>query len=281
VSDVDDAKLPAVCDDRGRAGFRKEAIMSSELSGKVALVTGGASGIGRAAVAALLGAGAAVAVLDRDEGGVDAVVTQGKKSGGEVLAVVTELADAGRIPDAVARVLQHFGRIDILVNCAGVTGKFQTLLEIDDKNWDFVHAVNLKAPMRLMQHVARHMVERGGGGRIVNISSSSAFRARNSPMAYATSKAALVQLTRCAAAELGPHGINVNAIAPGLTATAMTQALGDADALQRAASSGPLENLFHRVAQPEDVAAAILFLCIPASRQITGQTIHTSAGAVV
>jgi NAD(P)-dependent dehydrogenase (short-subunit alcohol dehydrogenase family) len=100
-------------------------------------------------------------------------------------------------------------------------------------------------------------------------------------VAYASSKAALVQLTRSAAAELGPHDINVNAVAPGITATAMTQVIGDAEALQRVASSGPLENLFHRVSQPEDVAAAIVFLCLPNSRQITGQTIHTSAGAVV
>jgi NAD(P)-dependent dehydrogenase (short-subunit alcohol dehydrogenase family) len=125
------------------------------------------------------------------------------------------------------------------------------------------------------------MIERGGGGRIINLSSSSAFRARNSPLAYASSKAALVQLTRSAAAELGPHDINVNAVAPGITATPMTQVIGNAEALQRVASSGPLENLFHRVSQPEDVAAVILFLCLPASRQITGQTIHTSAGAVV
>jgi NAD(P)-dependent dehydrogenase (short-subunit alcohol dehydrogenase family) len=125
------------------------------------------------------------------------------------------------------------------------------------------------------------MIDRGGGGRIVNLSSSSAFRARNSPMAYATSKAALVQLTRSAAAELGRYDINVNAIAPGITATGMTQGFGDGAALERIASAGPLENLFHRVSQPEDVAAAVLFLCIPASRQITGQTIHTSAGAVV
>lgn len=255
--------------------------MSSELLGKVALVTGGASGIGRASVVALLGAGAAVAVLDRDESGVNAVVAQGKAAGGNALAIIADLAVTSRIPDTVARVLQQFGRIDLLVNCAGVTGKFQTLLELDDQNWDFVHTVNLKAPMLLMQQVARHMIERGGGGRIVNISSSSAFRARNSPMAYATSKAAIVQLTRSAAAELGRHDINVNAIAPGITATAMTRVLGNAEALEAAASSGPLENLFHRVSQPEDVAAAVLFLCIPASRQVTGQTIHTSAGAVV
>lgn len=255
--------------------------MSAELSGQVAMVTGGASGIGRATVLALLRAGAAVAVLDRDEAGMNAVVEQGKQSGGTAFALPIDLADLAQIPAAVARVVQELGRIDILVNCAGVAGRFQSLLDIEEENWDFVHTVNLKAPLLLMKHVARHMIERGGGGRIVNISSSSAFRARQSPVAYASAKAALVQLTRSAAAELGPHNINVNAVAPGITATAMTRALGDAEALQRAASSGPLENLFHRVSQPEDVAAAILFLCLPSSRQITGQTIHTSAGAVV
>jgi len=101
-------------------------------------------------------------VFDRDEGGVKAVVDQGKKSGGKAIAIVTDLADTKRIPEAVAKVLQQFGHIDILVNCAGVTGKFQSLLEIDDENWDFVHTVNLKAPMRLMQHVARHMIDSAG-----------------------------------------------------------------------------------------------------------------------
>jgi NAD(P)-dependent dehydrogenase (short-subunit alcohol dehydrogenase family) len=255
--------------------------MSDELSGKVAIVTGGASGIGRAAVAALLGAGATVAALDRDESGLGEVVEDGAKAGGTAIGLVADLADAERIPELVARVLQRFGRIDILVNCAGVAGRGQTLLELDQHDWDLVHGVNLKAPLLLMKHVARHMIERGGGGRIVNISSSSAFRARNSPIAYATSKAALVQLTRCAAAELGRHDINVNAVAPGITKTGMTRAFGGDEALLRIASSGPLENLFHRVSEPADVAAAILFLCLPASRQITGQTIHTSAGAVV
>jgi len=255
--------------------------MTSELSGKVAIVTGGASGIGRAAVLALAGAGARVVVLDRDGAGVTSVVDEAARAGGNAVAMPFDLADVKRIADAVARVLQQFGRIDILVNCAGIAGRFQSLLDIEEESWDAVHTVNLKAPLMLMKHVAKHMVERGGGGRIVNISSSSAFRARNSPIAYASSKAALVQLTRSAAAELGRHDINVNAIAPGITATGMTRALGDAEALQRAASSGPLENLFHRVSQPEDVAAAILFLCQPSSRQVTGQVIHTSAGAVV
>jgi NAD(P)-dependent dehydrogenase (short-subunit alcohol dehydrogenase family) len=255
--------------------------MSSELAGKSALITGGASGIGRAAVAALLGAGAAVVALDRDEIGVNRAAEEGRKTSSKAFAMAFDLSDIKAIPNAVAEAIRQLGRIDILVNCAGVAGRFQSLLEIEEPAWDLIHTVNLKAPLFLMKHVAQHMIDTGGGGRIVNISSSSAFRARNSPLAYASSKAALVQLTRSAAAELGPHDINVNAVAPGITATGMTRMLGDADALLRVASQGPLENLFHRVSQPEDVAAAILFLCLPSSRQVTGQTIHTSAGAVV
>jgi NAD(P)-dependent dehydrogenase (short-subunit alcohol dehydrogenase family) len=244
-------------------------------------VTGGASGIARATVLTLLQAGAAVATLDRDEAGVNAVVEQGKQSGGKALAIAFDLTDTRAIPGVVERVIRELGRIDILVNAAGVPGRFRSLLESEEQDWDFIHTVNLKAPMLLMKHVAQHMIARGGGGRIVNISSSSAFRARNSPVAYASSKAGIVQLTRSAAAELGRYDINVNAIAPGITATGMTRPLGDAEALLNLASSGPLENLFHRVSQPEDVAAAILFLCLPGSRQITAQVIHTSAGAVV
>lgn len=255
--------------------------MSSELAGKVALASGAASGIGRAGARILSEAGATVAALDRDQAGAAATVEQAKSADGTAVAFAVNLADTAQISSTFEKVLQEFGRIDILVNCAGVTGRVQTLLEMDDGNWDFVQAVNLKAPMLLMQPIAKHMIARGGGGRIVNISSSSAFRARNSPIAHASSKAALVQLTRSEAAELGPHNINVNAIAPGITATGMTKVLGDAAALEKAASSGPLENLFHRVSQPEDVAAAILFLCQPSSRQVTGQTIHTSAGAVI
>src|SRR5262249_35158902 len=170
--------------------------MSSELSGKAAIVTGGASGIGRATVFALLHAGAAVAVLDRDEAGGNAVGEEGKQAGGTAFALPLHPTDLKAIPAPGAPRLRHLGPHGILVSCAGVAGRFQSLLEMDEANWDFVYSVNLKAPMVLMQHVARHMIARGGGGRIVNISSSSAFRARNSPVAYASSKAALVQLTR-------------------------------------------------------------------------------------
>lgn len=254
--------------------------MSDGLSGKVALVTGGASGIGRATVAGLLKAGAAVAILDRDEAGIKEVAEQGQAAGGKTLAVPFDLTNLKAIPDIVAHVVQKLGRIDILINAAGVAGKGQPLLKLEEEDWDLIQTVNLKAPMLLMKHVAKHMAERGGGGRIVNISSSSAFRARQSPVAYASSKAAIVQLTRSAAAELAEYDINVNAVAPGFTLTGMTRRMGEEGA-QRAVSSGPLENLFHRPSQPEDVAEAIVFLCLPGSRQINAQTIHTSAGAVI
>ena len=253
--------------------------MTAPLAGKVAFVTGGASGMGRAAVQALAEAGAAVAVLDRSQAGL-ATVTEALRSAGQrVLSLPLDLADLPALGPAVERVVAEFGRIDILVNCAGIYSPVP-LLEMDDATWDQIQTVDLKAPMFLMQHVARHMIARGGGGRIVNVGSSAAHRARHAPPAYASAKAALGQLTRSAAAELGPHDINVNIVVPGVTVSGLTQSVGQ-EFLQNAVSGGGMENLFHRVSEPEDVAAAILFLCLPGSRQITGQAIHTSAGNIV
>ena len=253
--------------------------MTAPLAGKVALITGGASGMGRATVLALTEAGASAAVLDRNEPGLASVTETARKAGGRALPLALDLSDLSALEPAVARVLAEFGRIDILINCAGIYSPVP-LLEMDEATWDRIHMVDLKAPMFLMQHVARHMIARGGGGRIVNVGSSAAHRARHAPPAYASAKAALGQLTRSAAAELGPHDINVNIVVPGVTISGLTESVGQ-EFLQNAVSSGGMENLFHRVSEPEDVAAAILFLCLPGSRQITGQAIHTSAGNVV
>lgn len=255
-------------------------MQEKRLAGAVALVTGGASGIGRATVLALAGEGATVAVVDRDGSGAAQVAAEVVAMGGTSIAITLDLTDTAAISPAVESVLGAFGRIDLLVNAAGIFGE-GSILELKEEIWDRVHTVNLKAPFLMMQAVARHMVERGGGGRMVNVSSSSAFRAANSPVSYGSSKAGIVQLSRSAAAELAPYDINVNAVAPGLTATPMTSQIGGEEAHQSAVSAGPLANLFQRVSQPEDVAETILFLCLPSSRQITAQTLHTSAGAVV
>jgi len=250
------------------------------LSDKVALVTGGASGIGAATVKLLAGEGATVVAVDRDAQGLSQAVSDAGDAGGVARAEIFDLAETDRIPELIAGVIEREGRIDLLVNCAGIYGGAGSVLELSEETWDRVHTIDLKAPFLLIQHVGRHMVERGGGGRIVSVSSSAAFRAKGTPATYGAAKAGLLQLTRSAAADLGPHDINVNAVAPGATATPMTREFGDAAALEAAVKEGPLENLLHRLSQPEDVAAAILFLCLPASRQITGQTIHTSAGNV-
>ena len=251
------------------------------LENQVALITGGASGIGEATVRLLAAEGATVVALDRDETGLDRIAREVRAAGGTVHAEQLDLMETGKIEAVVSRVVEAHGRIDILVNCAGVFGDQGTILDLSEATWDLVHTIDLKAPFLLMQHVGRHMVARGGGGRIVNVSSSSAFRAKQSIATYGAAKAGLVQLTRSAAADLGPHDINVNAVAPGLTATPMTADYGDAEQLDRETLEGPLSNLLGRVSRSTDVAGTILFLCLPASRQITGQTIHTSAGAII
>jgi NAD(P)-dependent dehydrogenase (short-subunit alcohol dehydrogenase family) len=194
---------------------------------------------------------------------------------------VVDLAEAPAVIAVVRDILAEFGRIDLLINSAGVNGGRHSALEFSEQTFDDVFSVNVKAAFLLVREVGNHMIQRGGGGRIVNLSSSAAFRGSTSPAIYAASKAAICGLTRAAAADLGPYDINVNAVAPGMTKTPMTAGVGDDDAYQAIVSSGPLENLLHRPSEAEDVAAAILFLCLPASRQLTGQVLHTSAGLVV
>jgi NAD(P)-dependent dehydrogenase (short-subunit alcohol dehydrogenase family) len=251
------------------------------LDGQVAIITGGASGIGRATAIHLAAKGASVAILDRDPDGSRATVEAIESAGGVASSFAVDLSRVATIPGTVAAVLDWGKRIDILINSAGTTGPEQ-VLTMTEEAWDFMLTVNLKAPVMLMKAVAQHMIDRGGGGRIVNLSSSAAFRAAppNAPH-YAASKAALSAVTRTAAGELGPYGINVNAVAPGVTKTPMTKGIGDDQDFVRAASEGPLANLLGRPSEAGDVAAVITFLCLPESRQITAQTIHTSAGLVV
>lgn len=251
------------------------------LDGCVAVVTGGASGIGRATVHALAGAGARAAVVDRDDKGAERVTEEVTNTGAEAHAFVADLSDRDAVDPLVERILGALGRIDILVNSAGISAAPHDSLDFSDDVYDAVMSINVRAPFLLTRAVGKHMVERGGGGRIVNLSSSAAFSAVAAPAVYAASKAAICGLTRASAADLGPYDINVNAVAPGLTRTPMTAGLGDDGAYQAIVSSGPLENLLHRVAEAEDVASAVLFLCLPDSRQITGQVIHTSAGEVL
>lgn len=257
-----------------RAGFAPDVLV-----GRVAVVTGAAAGIGLAIAEMLLDLGATVVAVDRDSDALGRNRTL--DAGGRAVRRVFDLADLEAIEGLVAEVTDDQGPVSILVNAAGITGK--PLLQTSLADWDSVLAVDLTAPFLLIQAVGRRMIDAGGGGNIVNIGSSSAHRAVQSGTAYGAAKAGLASLTRTAAWELGPHGINVNLVAPGLTRTPLTEGVfGSADALNAAVQgSGPLMNLLGRVSEPEDVAAVVGFLCLPGSRQITGQVIHTSAGAIV
>jgi NAD(P)-dependent dehydrogenase (short-subunit alcohol dehydrogenase family) len=256
--------------------------VSGPLTDRIAVVTGGASGIGRATAVALAAAGASVVIVDRDSEGAERVAAEIGQVGVAAKAYVADLGNATAIDPLVNAILADFGRIDILVNSAGVTGGGRhNALDFSDELYETVMSINLRAPFLLTRAVGNHMAERGGGGRIVNLSSSAAFRATSSPAVYAASKSGINGLTRASAADLAPYDVNVNAVAPGMTKTPMTAHPGDDEAYERMVSSGPMENLFHRVSEAEDVANAIVFLCLPESRQITGQVLHTSAGVVV
>jgi NAD(P)-dependent dehydrogenase (short-subunit alcohol dehydrogenase family) len=230
--------------------------------------------------------GANVAILGRGAEAGRRAADDVERLGVRAQSVVVDLADTDAIAPAVQAVTDELGPIDILVNNAaarnldrslGRTGLFETTVA----SWDHVQAVNVRAPLLLIQAVGRHMIDRGEGGRIVNVTSSAAAQAANVSPQYAASKAALTSLTRTAAAELGPHGILVNAVAPSLTRTEYRQRMGGDELFERAAREGPVANLLQKVTESEDVAGTIVFLCMPASRQITGQTIHVSAGQIV
>jgi len=254
--------------------------MTNSLSGKVALISGSGRGIGQACALNIAKLGAKIAVFDHDKIAAEESCKMIESAGGQAQKFIVDLASANSLTQSVDSVIDTFGAIDILINAASVSGAEDSLLEFDYENWRHVIAVNLEAPRLLISLVGRHMAEKGGG-KIVSISSSSGSRAPGRRPSYGISKAALNALTRAAAAELGIHNINVNAVAPGVTRTPLQQGIRNDEQITEAVKSGPLANFFQRVSEPDDVAATVTFLCLPSSRQITGQVIHTSAGVIV
>jgi 2,3-dihydro-2,3-dihydroxybenzoate dehydrogenase len=255
------------------------------LDGRIALIVGAAGGIGSACARAFADAGAHVALADLDRGRVEAVAST--LGSGSISAHRVDLAEIDAAAALVTEAEEAQGGLDILVNAAGYL-RPEPLLELSVEEWDRTHAVNLRGNVLLAQAAARSLVRRRQAGRIVLIASMLSRLARLNNVAYASSKAALVQAVRCMALELAPHGITVNAVSPGSTATPMlleTQMRGSAQALHDTIhgdlATWRLGVPLGRLADPADQAAAVLFLASDAAGHITGQELLVDGGQSV
>ncbi len=244
---------------------------STATSSPVALVTGAARGIGLAIARRFLAGGWRVALLDIDAPELSTAMTR-LDSPATTLALECDVAFADQVARAVRALDARFGRVDALVNNAG-TAVFKPILQTTPQEWERVLAVNLTGPFVCTQACAPIML-RGGGGSVVNIASISGLRASTLRVAYGTSKAGLIHLTRQQAAELGAVGIRVNAIAPGPVDTAMAKAVHSADIRADYHDAIPLE----RYGTEEEIAAAVWFLCSNEASYVNGQTLAVDGG---
>lgn len=247
-----------------------------DLHGKVAFIPGGYGGIGEAAVWALAGRGASVAVAGRDADKAEALAERLRAAGMEALGLALDAHSVASIRFAVDAVVAGFGAIDILLNCVGIQRE-QNLLEVTEDAWDEVSDVNLKAAMFMGQAVARRQIADGRGGKhvhLLSVRSQLGLRDRGYS-AYCATKGGLVMLVKQHAVELARHGITVNGIAPTVVRTEMaTHWLNDPATAKAIVERIPLG----RIAEPRDIVGAAVFFCAPASDFITGQILYADGG---
>jgi len=248
------------------------------LEGRVALVTGAAQGLGKWISFGLAHAGADVAVADLNLEGVEQTAKEIGEMGHKVFPIKTDVAKVDSIKEMVQKTITTFGRIDCLVNNAGVN-VHKSLLEVTPEDFDFVSSVNFRGVYFASQIVSKEMIPRGGG-KIINITSAAGFLLRpgipNS--VYAGTKAGIIMFTKAFAEELAPHNIYVNAIAPGYLATPLAKdRLSDPEIRANILSFTPLK----KIGEAEDIIGPVVFLASEASNFITGQTIFVDGGRTV
>jgi len=246
------------------------------LSGKVALVTGGSRGIGKAIAVGLAKFGADVAVTSRKLPDLEEVATEIKRLGRKSMAVAAHVGRMEEINNMVPKIKDEFGRIDILVNNAGTNPTMDQAIDIEERAWDSIMNLNLKGLFFLSQAVARLMREQGGG-KIINVASVAGITPDILPV-YSISKAGVIMATKVMAQQWAQYNIRVNAIAPGRTKTRFSEALwGNPDILQVAMMRTPLR----RVAEPDEMVGAVIFLASDASSYVTGHVLVVDGGAAI
>jgi len=246
-----------------------------DFSGKAAIVTGGGRGIGRAIALGLAECGVKLVLAARTTEELDRVVAEAKEKNADAVAVPTDLMASEQIESLVQTAVKTFGRVDILVNNAA-RSFMRPLMELREDGWDKIFNINCKAVFLLSRAVAKIMAEQGGG-KIVNISTVGAVRGGAGMGVYHASKAALSMLNKCMAVEWAPLNINVNCVGPGLTKTAFSQPLwSNPEVEQMVAGKIPKG----RLAEPEDIVGAVLFLCSEDAGYITGESIYVDGGAL-
>ncbi|HEY2847221.1 MAG TPA: glucose 1-dehydrogenase [Pyrinomonadaceae bacterium] len=244
-----------------------------DLEGRTAVVVGGTSGIGRAIALGLADAGADVVCTSRRVEQVDAVAVEIEAKGRQTLRVTSDVSDKPSIERLLAECTSVFGKVDILVNSAGRT-KREPTLEMDDETWNAILETNLTGTLRTCQVFGRHMIA-NGYGRIVNIASLSSFVSLFEVAAYSASKAAVASLTKSLAIEWARHGVNVNAIAPGVFRTALNEGLLDGTPRgQEFLTRTPMG----RFGDVEELAGAAVFLASEAASYITGEVLVVDGG---
>jgi NAD(P)-dependent dehydrogenase (short-subunit alcohol dehydrogenase family) len=248
------------------------------LAGKVAIVTGGSRGIGRAVAIGLAEAGADVAVAARKPESLAEAVAAVEATGRRAIAVPTNVRDLDALQNLVNETKAKLGRVDILVNNAATNPFFGPIQNIDERAWDAIMNTNVKSLFFLSKYAREAMLEHGQGGAIVNVSSVGGLQASDVIGAYSISKAAAIMVTQVCAKVWGKDGIRVNCIAPGLIKTDFSKALWDNEEILAASTRNAA---LGRIADPEEMAGAVVYFASAASSFVTGQTLVLDGGRIL